>query len=169
MNTNSGNTALQEIRFTVAGDDGTASFVGPAHAIKMFVAGCAQNPRSIRELLDFARPFDEQYFTSVVNGLASFDEHNLREDTAAIETEIMRKPHTELPPFRIYNEATRAASTQPARLGLIIFNLVARRIVQVQNQYAEIRRRDRGRIRQHGEPVKRLYHYRLGNNWSLVP
>lgn len=135
----------------------------------MFVAGCASGARTVEDLLATVRKYDEELIESIKYGLAKFDEHNLRADTAAIEQEIASRRNDELPPFRVYNEATRAASSVPARLGLIVFNLGAKRIVQVQNSYSEIRRQDRGRVRRSGQPIRALYHYSLPNEWTILP
>jgi hypothetical protein len=58
---------------------------------------------------------------------------------------------------------------QPVKVGLIIFNLRAKRIVQVQNSYGVLHRSDRGRYFENGQPTDRLYFYRLPSDWSLVP
>lgn len=157
------------VRFTVAGEDGTTSFMGPAHAIKMLTAACAHGPRTARELLEVVRQFDADFVQSVRTGLDKFDEHNTRNDTSTIDQQIAEKSAGELPPFRVLGEKTHRASTQPGRVGLIVFNLKERRIIQVQNSYAEIQREDRGRIRRSGQPVRALYHYRLPGEWALVP
>jgi hypothetical protein len=160
---------VSRVRYTVTDDDGTTSFVGPGHAIKMMVAACAREPGSLREMLERVRVYDEEFVTDVLNGLSVFDEHNMSGTTDAIEAQIAESAPDELPPFRVLNETTRAASSHPAQAGLIIFNLAARRIVQVQNSYWEIQRTDRGRIRERGEPTRSLYHYRLPREWALVP
>lgn len=160
---------MSKVRFTVADAEGTTSFVGPGHAIKMFVAACARGPKNLRDLLDLTRKYDEAFVESVQNGLAWFDEHNLRSDTRAIDRVISEQPAATLPPFRVYNEAARAAAGQPVGTGLIVFNLNSRRIIQVQNSYGEIRRTDRGRIRKGGRPIRLLYHYDLPNEWALLP
>jgi hypothetical protein len=157
------------IRFTVADSEGTSSFIGPGHAIKMLVAACARGPRTLAELLDLTRRYDDEFAARVLNGLSMFDEHNLRENTASIERVFDECASADWPPFRVYNDATRRASTQPAQAGLIVINLNAKRIIQVQNSYAEIKRKDRGRIRLEGKPTRRLYHYDLPTEWSLVP
>ena len=157
------------IRFTVADARGTASFVGPCHAIKMLVAACARNPATLDELLDIAATYDHEFARGVLNGLAVFDEHNTRGNAAQIAQTLAGHCSADWPPFRVSNEITHRASTQPAQAGLIVFNLVAKRIIQVQNSYAEIQRRDRGRLRDGGRPTRRLYHYELPHSWSLVP
>jgi hypothetical protein len=160
---------VPRVRYTVTDSDGTTSFIGPGHAIKMMVAACAREPNSLRDLLERVRTYDDKFVTDVLNGLSVFDEHNMSGSTDAIEAQIAETAPDELPPFRVFNEMTRAASSHPAQAGLIIFNLAARRIVQVQNSYWEIQRTDRGRIRERGKPTKSLYHYRLPGEWSLVP
>ena len=157
------------IRFTVTDGDTTTSFAGPGHAIKMLVAACAKGPSNVRELLEHTRRYDEHFATDVLNGLAVFDEHNVRENTLSIEQKLQRHQPDDWPPFRVYNDATRRACTQPGRAGLIVINLAAKRIIQVQNSYAEIQRKDRGRIRAEGKPTRRLYHYDLPQDWALVP
>jgi hypothetical protein len=157
------------IRFTVTDGDTTTSFAGPGHAIKMLVAACAKGPRTVGELLEHTRRYDEHFATDVLNGLAVFDEHNVRENTDSIERTLLGQRPEEWPPFRVYNDATRRACTQPGRAGLIVINLAAKRIIQVQNSYAEIQRTDRGRIRSDGKPTRRLYHYDLPQEWALLP
>lgn len=158
-----------QIRFTVTDQHGMVSFVGPAHAIKMLVAGCSQNPNTLSELLDLTQPLDDAFIRDVRLGLAIFDEHNLRSDTAAFDRQARDAQPVALPPFRVYNDTMRNLASMPVQAGLIIFNLAARRIVQVQNSYGEIKRTDRGRLRRSGRPTRRLYHYRLSQDWSLVP
>ncbi|MGH9175559.1 MAG: hypothetical protein ACRD1H_14435, partial [Vicinamibacterales bacterium] len=135
----------------------------------VLVAACAKGPRTVRDLLEFARRYDERFATDVINGLAIFDEHNVRENTQSIELHLQRTPTDAWPPFRVYNDSTRRASTQPGRAGLIVINLAAKRIIQVQNSYGEIQRKDRGRIRSEGEPTRILFHYDLPQDWALVP
>jgi hypothetical protein len=157
------------IRYTVTDENGTTSFVGPGHAIKMLVAACAKEPQTLRDMLESVRRYDADFVSNVLSGLSVFDEHNLAGETGRIEAQIAVTDPDALPPFRVFNEVTRAASSRPAQAGLIIFNLTARRIVQVQNSYWEIQRIDRGRIRESGRPTRTLYHYRLPSEWALVP
>ncbi|HEX2915443.1 MAG TPA: hypothetical protein VH186_32085 [Chloroflexia bacterium] len=74
------------------------------------------------------------------------------------------------PVLRVLNEATRHESLEPVGLGLVIFNLPAKRIIQVQNNFGGgIRRQDRGRYFEQNQPTDRLYFYRLPSDWSLLP
>ena len=157
------------IRYTVADDNGTVSFLGPAHVMKMLVAACARGAATLDDLLDLSVRYDDQFSRNVLDGLAIFDEHNSRENTSQIEAVFASRPPIEWPPFRVFNDVTRRASTQPGHTGTIVFNLRFKRIVQVQNSYAEILRRDRGRIREGGRPTRMLYYYDLPSEWSLVP
>jgi hypothetical protein len=52
---------------------------------------------------------------------------------------------------------------------LVVFNLKERRIIQVQNNYADLRRKDRGRIRVDGEPTDLMFQYELPGEWALLP
>jgi hypothetical protein len=166
---NTEDTVASLVRFTVTDGDTTTSFAGPGHAIKMLVAACSKGPSTVRELLEHTRRYDEYFVTDIINGLAVFDEHNIQDNTVAIEQEFERQVPDEWPPFRVYNDATRRACTQPGRAGLIVINLAAKRIIQVQNSYAEIQRQDRGRIRSAGKPTRALYHYSLPQEWALLP
>jgi len=157
------------IRYTVIDESGMLSFVGPCHAIKMFVAACSVHPTSSEQLLRNARRYDKAFIDSVESGLAIFDEHNTRENFAAFLAVAESTPPAELPPFRVVDDRTRALSLKPAATGVILFNLKARRIIQVQNSYAEVQRVDRGRIRQNGRPTRVLYYYSLPEEWSIVP
>ena len=161
--------AMTTIRFTVTDATGSVSFNGPGHAMKMLVAACARGAASLRELFELARPYDDAFVSRVQHGLYIFDEHNLADDPTHIHTLLTERPASEWPPFRIVDEVTRAASTEPAGAGLIVLNLKARRIVQIHNSYAEIQRRDRGRIRVEGQPTRTQYWYELPHEWALLP
>jgi hypothetical protein len=160
---------LSVIRFTVIDRNGTTSFIGPCHAIKMLVAACSRLPRNVSELLEFTRPYDSTFVTDVVSGLTVFDEHNTVDDTQSFRAAIARSPAPSVPPFRVFDETARNVSLEPVKYGLIVFNLMARRIIQVQNSYEDISREGRGRVRQDGQPTRILYRYRLPEEWSIVP
>ncbi len=157
------------IRFTVIDRDGTISFVGPCHAIKMLVAACSRLPKTAAELLEFTRPYDASFVTDVMSGLTVFDEHNTPDNPRSFRGLMSERPAPSLPPFRVFDDRSREASLTPVKAGLIVFNLVARRIIQVQNSYDEIRREDRGRIRRDGRATRALYRYQLPVEWSIVP
>lgn len=157
------------IRFTIIDENGAISFVGPCHAIKMLTAACSKQPVSIHDLLERCEVYDPDLIEDVFIGLAVFDEHNTREHPDAFHAVLEARSSAELPPFRVIDEATRRASQTHAGSGLIIINLKARRIIQVQNSYADVQRIDRGRLRRDGKPTTLLYHYKLPDEWRIVP
>lgn len=154
---------------TVVDAAGAVSLVGPAHGAKIFTAACSQNPATVADLLDLASRYDAELVSFVLNGLAVFDEHNSAPNFAAAHAELTAQAGGGAAPFRVVDELTRTASVTPAGHGLVLFNLVAQRIVQVQNSYGVLRRRDRGRVRAHGRPTRRLYRYELPASWRLIP
>ena len=157
------------MRFTVVDRDGALSFVGPCHALKALAAACSKRPPDHRALLALFEEYDPRFAGRLLAGLSRFDagadpDHENEaspgdRDTAAAEGG----------PFRVVDEATRRRSLEPVRAGLVVFNLPAKRIVQVQNSYAELRRQDRGRLRRDGRPVRAYYSYELPLDWSIVP
>jgi hypothetical protein len=160
---------VNTVRLTVVARDGVASFLGPGHAIKMLAAACSRNPVTLTELLDYTTPFDADFVEGVRAGLAVFDEHNSAENATAFHTVVQLLSPDRLPPFRVIDELTRSLSLQPVGVGLVLYNLKARRIVQLVNQYGELLRQDRGRIRRGGEPTRLLYTYRLPDDWRILP
>ncbi len=160
---------METVRLTVVDEKGTVSFLGPGHAIKMLTAACSRNPHTVEELLDLAAPYDGDFVASVQAGLAVFDEHNTPENPAAFHAVAQAVSPDRLPPFRVVDELTRTLSLQPVGVGLVLYNLAARRIVQLVNRYGELLRQDRGRIRRGGEPTRLLYSYRLPDDWRILP
>jgi hypothetical protein len=157
------------VRITIAAPESTVSFLGPGHAIKMFVAACSHEVSNVADMLDFVALLDGDLITGIRNGLARFDEHNIEDDSGAFESVMASTPPNQLPPFRVFSPDMRDASLDPGRLGLILFNLKSKRIVQIQNHYGEINRADRGRVWVSGEPARRLYRYELSPEWALLP
>jgi hypothetical protein len=161
------------MRYTVIDPQGTASFVAPCTALKALVAACASAPSNVNDLLSATAPYDSDLKEYVLNSLALFDEHNAngRHDQIhfAINYADEQRTHHQIPAFRVVDEVTREASLQPVKAGLVLFNLKDRRIIQLQNTYAEVRREDRGRVHQGGEPTSRLYKYRLPMEWQILP
>jgi hypothetical protein len=157
------------MRFTIIDQLTKVSFVGPCEALEALVAGCARQPESLQELLDAAALYNDTLREIVLSGLAVFDEHNspsnYRNILAALE--ICRP--ADLPVFRVYDERTREASLTPVKAGVVVFNLLEKRIIQIQNTYNEIRRRGRVRIVEEGRVTRRVRTYELPPNWSLVP
>lgn len=156
-------------RFNVVDATGTVSFVGPAHGLKMLAAACAKGPDTVGDLLAAARSYDPEWIDEVRLGVMVFDEHNTDGLSADYAPIVTRESDLEHRAFRVVDAVTRARSMQPARLGLVVVNLRERRIIQIQNSYAELDRKGRGRIRAQGAPTRTMFHYELPETWSIVP
>lgn len=157
-----------EIRYTVVDPRGTVSFVGPGHVLKMLVAACSHMPSDLAGLLGHLRTLDRQFTDQVQDALAAFDEHHVAGVAAGERPAGVTVPNQSTV-FRVLDTASRQASLQPSRAGVVVFNLIERRIVQIQNTYAEIKREDRGRMRRAGRPVQTYYQYHLPSDWQIVP
>jgi hypothetical protein len=128
------------MRFTVVDPRGTASFVAPCEALVPLLGACVGGARSLDELLTAAEVHGAGLREPILSGLAVFDEHNAYGNYAAVHGALDHlRPH-ELPPFRVVDDRTRQASLQPVKAGAIIFNLPKRRIVQIQNTFADVQR-----------------------------
>ena len=156
------------MRFTVVDNRETVSFVAPGHALKMLAAACSRHAQDYRDLIHKIADYDAQLARRLLNGLAS--DHS----TAAPPDDIVGAPglqpaghETEL--FRVLNAEQLRKSTEPVDAGLVLFNLPAKRIVQVQNSYADLRRKDKGRLWRDGRPVRAFYSYELPDDWTIVP
>lgn len=156
-------------RFNIVDADGTVSFVGPAHGLKVLAAACSKEPDTTSQLLDFARTYDPEWIEQVRLGLMVFDEHNVDEVALHYEPVVSAGDAPDHRAFRIIDAATRTRSMQPAQLGLVVVNIGKQRIIQIQNSYAELNRKGRGRIRSQGVPTRSLFHYELPEAWSIVP
>jgi hypothetical protein len=156
-------------RFNIVDESGAVSVVGPPHGLKVLAAGCSQEPSSIRELLELAKPYDPEWIEQTKNGLRIFDEHNVDSLSPAFESKVSQEVDEGHSPFRIFDSTTRTRSMVPARLGLVIVNLKTRRIIQIHNSYAELMRKGRGRIRERGKPTRSIFQYELAETWSIVP
>jgi len=156
-------------RFTVIDADGGVSFVAHGDALPALLKACSQGPAGLGELLDLAVPYYQALREYVLNGLAVFDERNVAGNYDAIHKAFeFCQPH-ELPVFRVVDDLTREASLTPVKAGGIIFNLPARRIVQIQNTYREIGRNGRGRFFDGQRITSSVFYYRLPREWELVP
>src|SRR5918911_1178473 len=113
------------MRFTVIDPKGTVSFVAPCNALKALVAACSKAPTSLEALLSASTRYDSELKDYVLNGLALFDEHNRLGGHMRIHEMIdyadeQRSQH-EIPAFRVVDAATRDASLQPVKAGLVLF------------------------------------------------
>jgi len=69
----------------------------------------------------------------------------------------------------VVDDLTRETSLQPVKAGAIIFNLRAKRIVQIVNVYWEIQRSGRACVFDGHHLTNAVYKYRLPEEWALVP
>lgn len=157
------------MRFTLVDEGGAISFPGPGHILKMLAASIRTNESTTKQLLDQLALLDEKITDDIRRGIAVFDEHCLENEPASIDAWIANGERLLLNPFRVVDPVTRNVSLRPERLGLVIFNLIERRIVQVQNSYGALLRCDRGRLRKSGRPISSYYRYQLPDEWSIVP
>lgn len=157
------------LRSTVIDDRGAVSFIVEGDALPALAKACAANPTSLEAMLDCLDPYYGSLRERVLNGLAIFDERNVPGHYEAIhEAFEFCAPH-EQPVFRVVDETTREMSLRPVKAGAVIFNLRARRIVQIQNSYWEITRTGRGRVFDGQRFTGERFAYRLPREWSLVP
>ena len=126
------------MRFTIVERSGGISFVYDGSALNTLLTACANGPSSIVEFLDATSRRDGKLREHVSCGLAVFDEHNGEGRYEPIHEAIAHFPSDEWPVFRVVDDVTREGSLRSTRTGVIIFNLLERRIVQIQNSYAEI-------------------------------
>lgn len=159
------------MRFTIIDRRATVSFVAPCRAMEALVAACANQPRTLGDLLNRAAEFEPEIADRVLSGLAVFDEHNSSANLGSIHSALRLLRPADLPVFRVLDDRTRQASLQPARAGVIVFNLLKKRIVQIHNTYAEIKRSGRIRVPPQAGAggAGRVHRYRLPPDWSLVP
>ncbi len=160
---------MSSMRFTIVDGTGAISFAGPPHGLKAIAAVCSAGATDHRSLLDGLAGYDARLANHVLDGLAVFDEHVSQTNPASIAEWMSDPERPRLQPFRVVDDATRQASLEPRRLGVVIFNLKDRRIIQIQNSYAELQRSDRGRIRVDGQPTRQYYRYSLPDEWQILP
>jgi hypothetical protein len=148
---------------------GTVSFVAPPHGLKVIAAAIAMGSRDFSELMLHARLYDSEWAASVRLDLMIFDEHNVECVGGAFESAIEQPEDAGHRAFRVIDSLTRKRSLVPGGLGLVVFNLKEQRIIQIHNNYADLRRKDRGRVRVNGKPTARLFRYELPSDWAIVP
>ncbi len=156
------------LRCTIIDDRGGVSFNVHPDSLSALVAACASSPGTVEDLLERVEPF---YSLSdyVLCGLAIFDEHNTPGHYGAIHKALTTLPRHKQPVFRIVDDLTREASLRPVKAGGVIFNLKAKRIIQLANSYREIRRSGQGRVFDGRRHTGRVFRYRLPEEWALVP
>ena len=160
---------MNVMRFTIIDGRGGVSFVAHGDALPALVKACALNAGSLEELLDGMAPYYGSLREYVLGGLAIFDERNVEGRYGAIHRALeLCVPH-EQPVFRVVDEVTRETSLRPVKAGAVLFNLRAKRIIQLQNTYWEINRMGRGRVFDGMRMTADVFSYRLPKEWALVP
>lgn len=160
---------MNVVRCTIIDGRAGVSFIVHGDALPALVAACTHNPQTLEELLSQADQHYHDLRDYVLNGLAIFDEMNVPNNYTHIHEVLSTKPPHETPPFRIVDEMTREFSLQPVKAGAILFNLRAKRIVQLANSYREIRRSGRFRVFDGSALTNAFFSYRLPEEWALVP
>ena len=160
---------MDVMRLTVVDEQGTVSFVAHSSAAVALTAACEQEPNTLDELLQASKKYDRGLHRLVANGLAVFDEHNLPDDMRAIHAQLTSLPPRETPVFRVLDAVTREASLRSVRAGVVLFNLPAKRIVQIENTYEPLALS--GEVNYHNGTFLsiRQLHYSLAPHWSIVP
>ena len=157
------------MRYTVVDRDGAVSFILHGNALPALLASCSRGPCTLVELLQGAEPYYHDVNTLVQNGLAVFDEHNTRGRFQSIHRAFELLPSHEQPVFRVVDPRTREESLRPVKAGVIVFNLVEQRIIQLENTYRTITRQGRGRVFDGERLTERTFLYRLPRTWAVVP
>jgi len=160
---------MNVIRCTVVDGQGAVSFIVHADALSALTAACSASPSSLEELLGGAEPYYHNLREQVLNGLAIFEEHNAKGNYQAMQRALRFCAPHEQPVFRVVDDFTREASLRPVKSGAVVFNLRARRIIQITNTYQEIRRTGHARVFDGSSLTDTVYSYRLPKDWALVP
>jgi hypothetical protein len=160
---------MNVLRCTIIDPASGVSFLTHGDALPALVAACSGSPRSIEEFLRLVEPYYQSLSDYVEAGLAVFDEHNVEGHYDEIHRQLTTVPRHRQPVFRVVDDLTREASLRPVKAGAVIFNLKAKRIVQMVNSYREIRRTGRGRFFDGSSHTGAVFRYRLPEEWALVP
>ncbi|HEX9058303.1 MAG TPA: hypothetical protein VF818_12305 [Ktedonobacterales bacterium] len=160
---------LDVMRLTVVDPQGTVSFVAHTSAAVALTAACAEDPTTLDGLLQASRRYDHSLRGRVLEGLNVFDRHNSSDNLTIIHGLLATLPPRDVPVFRVYDDVTRQASLDPVRAGVVLYNLVHKRIVQIQNTYEPLRQS--GEVNYHNGKFLsiRLLKYELPPHWSIVP
>lgn len=156
-------------RVNIIDGRGTVSLLTPPHGPKMLTAVAGLGPISANDMLEAVRRMDAGWIQQVKSQLAMFDEFNVDVLDEGWQEMIEEADSIVHPAFRLIDGVTRSRSLVPGSLGLIVFNLKQRRIIQVHNSWDELERTGEGRYRVDGDAEERKYSYSLPDSWSLVP
>lgn len=160
---------MNVLRCTVIDSSGGVSFLTHGDALPALVAACSTNPPSIQDFFARVEPYYRTLADYVQSGLAVFDEMNTAGHYETIHRALTTVPRHKQPVFRVVDDLTREASLRPVKAGAVIFNLKAKRIVQLVNSYREIRREGKGRVFDGSRLTDTTFRYRLPEDWALVP
>ena len=160
---------MNVFRCTLVDRAGGVSFVADAAALPALLRACQQDPATTEDLLRLAEPYYHGLGERVLNGLAIFDERNTPGHYEAVHQALSFCAPHEQPPFRVVDDATREASLRPVKAGAVLFNLVKKRIVQLQSSANAISRSGRGRVYDGRSLTRRVFEYKLPSEWQLVP
>jgi hypothetical protein len=157
------------MRMTVVDREGTVSFIAHSSAAHALTAACAEDPASLEELLTASQKYDRSLRDRVLDGLQVFDRHNGPSNLAIIHGLLATLPPREVPVFRVLDAVTRQASLDSVRAGVVLFNLIDKRIVQIENTYEPLARQ--GEVNYHNGRFLsiRQITYQLPSHWSIVP
>lgn len=158
-----------QFRCNVIDSRGTVSFIAPPHGLKVLAAAISMGSSNFTELMMRARRYDADWAASVHLDLMVFDEHNVDALGGVFEDAVEQHDDADHRAFRVIDDLTRKRSLVPGGLGLVVFNLKEQRIIQIHNNYADLRRNDRGRVRINGKPSGQLFRYVLPSEWAIVP
>lgn len=157
------------IRVTIVDLRGAISFVTQRSALPALMRACTTNPHTRDELLERADPYWHGLRERVANGIAVFDEHNSADNNRHIHAALRTLKASQTPVFRIVDDITREASLRPVQAGCVVINLLARRIITLQDGTTTVTRNGRGEIFDGERNTGAIYVYRLPKTWSLVP
>ena len=160
---------MNVFRCTLIDRAGGVSFVADADALPALLYACGKEPATVEDLLRLTEPYYHGMRERVLNGLAIFDERNVPGNYEAVHQALAFCAPHEQPPFRVVDDETREASLRPVKAGVILFNLVRKRIVQIQNSYQQITRSGRGRVYDGQTLTPQVFKYTLPQEWQIVP
>ena len=156
-------------RINLIDDRGTISLLAPPHGPKMLTAVAGLGLETSRHMLNAVAKMDAEWIRQVQSQIAMFDEFNVDTLDSGWQEMVQEEDNIVHPAFRVIDGVTRSRSLVPGSLGLIVFNMKQRRIIQVHNSWDELSRTGEGRYRVDGDPEERKFTYALPETWSLVP
>ena len=162
-------TMVQFVRITFIDQNSTVSFGAEGHVLKMLAHACSRNPVDFNEVLAILDKLDPETAYTTRRGISQFDEFVVRDDPDSVTAWLADNDPADGRPIRLVDPRLREATLSPLELGIVLFNLPDRRVVQIENRYGSLLRKDRGRMRRDGRPVAQIYRYELSDDWSLLP